>query len=846
MGAGVGVATGAGVVAGGGVSGAAGVTTGVATGFTTGFTAAVGVAVDAVFAAGVVAGFDAGFLIVAVDTVDLPGVVLAGIVGIAVMVSRGSTTVVAFAPGTVMLTRLESRAAAAVSRAADGSHEVTRRASAPTASTEVVANRVFTCFAPADEMPERRGDLPRPQKVPRTSVRDNRTSELVLRYRPGRGHRHGEADPPYWSMSAAPDTLFLEFQDALAGRYSLDRELGRGGMGIVYLAREVHLDRSVAIKLLPPERAAQPGLRDRFLREARLAAKLSHPNIIPIHSVEDREGFVFYVMAFVDGETLAQRVGARGPLSSTEGTRVLREVAWALAYAHAQGLVHRDVKPDNILLEGATNRVLVADFGIAAAFADASADGISGTPEFMSPEQVLGAPLDARSDLYGLGATAFYAFSGRFPFDGASVTEVLAKQVTEPAPPLASIGVVVPRKLAALVDRCLAKDPAHRPASAQSVAEQLGVAIEQRRELPVALRAFVRRNGRLDGGGTLVSAAVILPASLLISATAGLIAGFAAFFSGAVLFPIAYFTNAAYKLSLKGFAHQDLAPAYSTEMERAREELALERMLARPGLVERWLPSVARVSATIFGVTIAVTLVESVTGLRVLSWFFDYRDFDPPMIFRVLGGWTAIAGAIAMLSTVTSIALAQRRRDVDTEFWSRLWLGRAGKALFAFARKLMGKRVPVSAMTHRATELSLGLAAEQLFESLPKATRTAIGDVPAILKRLQDDAQALRRRYDDLQEALAAAGDVAESEGYADVRSARDEIHSRLGEAVGALETIRLNLLRLHAGSASVESLTTHLGIAAEVSEQVERLIAAHEEVDRSLRFPRTIQPTPV
>ena len=647
-------------------------------------------------------------------------------------------------------------------------------------------------------------------------------------------------------MGTTPDPLFLEFQDAIAGRYSLDRELGRGGMGIVYLAREVHLDRSVAIKLLPPERASQPTLRDRFLREARLAAKLSHPNIIPIHAVEERGDFVFYVMAFVDGETLAQRVGARGPLSSSEGTRVLREVAWALAYAHAQGLVHRDVKPDNILLEGATERVLVADFGIAAAFADAAADGISGTPEFMSPEPVLGAPPAARSDLYGLGATAFYAFSGRFPFEGANVTEVLAKQVTEPAPPLASVGVVVPRKLAALVDRCLAKDPAHRPASAQSVGEQLGVAIEQRRELPVALRALVRRSGRLDGGGTLIAAAAILPSSVFISAVFGPVAGFAALFAGAVLLPVGYFTNAAYKLSLKGFAHQDLAPAYATEMERAREELALERMLARPGMIERWMPTVAGVSATVFGVSMAVTLVEGLTGMRLLSLFaFDFGG-RPPMIIDFLNGWPVFAGPVAMLSTLTSITLAQRRRDVDTEFWSRLWLGRAGKALFALARKLMGKKVPVSAMTHRATELSLGMAAEQLFESLPKATRTAIGDVPAILKRLQDDAQSLRRRYDDLQEALAEAGDIAESDGYADVRSARDEIHSRLGEAVGALETIRLNLLRLHAGSASVESLTTHLGIAAEVSEQVERLIAAHEEVDRGLRFPREIATTPV
>src|SRR6478735_3304964 len=249
-----------------------------------------------------------------------------------------------------------------------------------------------------------------------------------------------------------PDSLFLDFQLALAGRYSIDRELGRGGMGVVYLAREVHLDRLVAIKLLPPEKSVIPTLRERFLREARLAAKLSHPHIIPIHSVDEVDGFVFYVMAFVDGETLAQRVRSRGPVSASEGARVLREVAWALAHAHTQGLVHRDVKPDNILLEFSSGRALVADFGIAAAEGEMAADGVSGTPEFMSPEQALGGEIDARSDLYGLGATAFYAFSGRFPFEGRSATEILAKQVTEAPPTLASMGVSVPRKLASLVD----------------------------------------------------------------------------------------------------------------------------------------------------------------------------------------------------------------------------------------------------------------------------------------------------------------------------------------------------------------------------------------------------------
>jgi len=629
-------------------------------------------------------------------------------------------------------------------------------------------------------------------------------------------------------MTNAPDSLFLDLQESLAGRYSLVREIGRGGMGIVYLAHEVHLDRPVAIKLLPPEHAMEDALRERFLREARLAAKLSHPNIIPIHAVEQVGGFVFYVMSFVDGETLAQRVRARGPLTSADGANLMREAAWALAYAHSQGLVHRDVKPDNILLEGASGRVLVADFGIAAAFTDAVDDGIAGTPEFMSPEQALGDPLDARSDLYSLGCTAYFAFSGRCPFEGKTQTEVLAKQVTEPAPPLASLGVIVPRKLGALIERCLAKDRTQRPESAQVLAEQLATAIEVRREVPAALRAFVKRHARLDGSGTLVLGIFLLPVSVLASLIGGPVAGYATLFLGATVPPATYFTVVARRLLKLGFAHQDLAPAYAAELERAREEIVLERRPTPPSFVERSLAPFSRITAagTLVGLGAAIGL-----GPATQYWI----------------GPLLVAGvSLSTFSGIAALFLAQRRRDVETEFWSKVWLGRLGKGLFAMARRFVGSSVPQSAMTHRATELSLGLAAEQLFDALPKATRTALGDLPGILKRLQEDAQALRRRYDDLQEALADAGEAAASPAYADVRASRDELHAKLGDAVSALETIRLNLLRLHAGSTTVQSLTTHLGIAAEVSAQVERLVAAHEEVERGLRFPRAIASTPV
>ncbi len=628
------------------------------------------------------------------------------------------------------------------------------------------------------------------------------------------------------------DPLFLSFQLALAGRYSIDRELGRGGMGVVYLAREVHLDRPVAIKLLPPDRAVEPTLRERFLREARLAAKLSHPNIIPIHAVEDTGGFVFYVMAFVDGETLAERVRARGPLPGSEGTRVLREVAWALAYAHGQGLVHRDVKPDNILLESGTGRVLVADFGIAAAAGVAGPEGIAGTPEFMSPEQALGGQIDARSDLYGLGATAFYLFSGRLPFDGASATEILAKQVTEPPPPLASLGLAVPRRLASLVDRCLAKDPGHRPESALALAEQLGLALEQRRELPAALRAFVKRYGRLDGGGTLLAGFMLLPVSISVSAFLGGGAGFATLILGATVAPLAYLVRAARRLTLLGFSHQDVGPAFQGEIEQAREELTVEHR-AKSTTLERILASGAKVAATVVGLTGLTFAIVPFAWLG--AWLMDGLAFV---------GFLSVS--TALLTSIGYLALLQRRRDVDTEFWSRLWMGRIGRLAFSIARKLLGNRRPEQAMTHRATELSLGMAAEQLFDSLPKESRQLLGDLPALLHRLQGDAQLLRQRYAELQEVLADIGDAGAGERYAELRAARDAIHAKLADAVGALEMIRLNLLRLHAGSATVAGLTTHLGLAAEVSAGVERLIAAQGEVERSLALPRPISATPV
>ena len=292
-----------------------------------------------------------------------------------------------------------------------------------------------------------------------------------------------------------PSDDFLALQTALAGEYSLQRELGRGGMGIVYLARDVQLDRDVAIKVLPSHLARTDASRERFLREARTAAGLSHPHIVPIHRVGEAGGFVFFVMGYVEGETLGERLRRLGPLPPAEATRVLREVAWALAYAHGRGIVHRDVKPDNILLEAGTGRALVTDFGIAhgGAQADVATDPgkILGTAHFMSPEQAANDPIDGRSDLYSLGVVGYLTASGRLPFEAANLPALLVRQATEEPPSVLRAAPGLPPALGAAIDRCLALEPADRFPDGEALAAALAPTADARPALPPTLRAWL-------------------------------------------------------------------------------------------------------------------------------------------------------------------------------------------------------------------------------------------------------------------------------------------------------------------------------------------------------------------
>ena len=266
------------------------------------------------------------------------------------------------------------------------------------------------------------------------------------------------------------DALRDRLAAALAPAYTVEAELGRGGMSVVYRARDVRLRRDVAVKVLPPELAFVANVRERFLREAQTAAQLAHPNIVPIYGVEERDTLVWIVMALVEGETLGELLTRAGRVDGPETERILCSVADALAFAHAHGVVHRDVKPDNILVERDSRRVLVTDFGIARA---AEGDGrltltgvAVGTPTYMSPEQAIGdGEVDGRTDLYSLGVVGYQMLAGAPPFTANSTPALMLKQVSEPLPPLAPRAPSAPVALVSAIERALAKKPADRFAS---------------------------------------------------------------------------------------------------------------------------------------------------------------------------------------------------------------------------------------------------------------------------------------------------------------------------------------------------------------------------------------------
>ncbi len=263
------------------------------------------------------------------------------------------------------------------------------------------------------------------------------------------------------------DSLHDRVTAALGDTYEVGREIGRGGMGVVYSGTDRKLRRGVAIKVLPPELAYRDDVKQRFLREAQTAAQLSHPNIVPIYAVEERGGLVCFIMALVDGESLASRISRDKRLQVDAVCYILGGVAEALAYAHQHGIVHRDIKPDNILIDRATGRPMVTDFGIArAAEGDArlTVTGIAvGTPAYMSPEQAMGErEIDGRSDIYSLAIVGYQMLSGELPFHAANTPAMLMKHISDIPRPLRDFRSDAPPALLSALETAMAKKPSER------------------------------------------------------------------------------------------------------------------------------------------------------------------------------------------------------------------------------------------------------------------------------------------------------------------------------------------------------------------------------------------------
>ncbi len=574
---------------------------------------------------------------------------------------------------------------------------------------------------------------------------------------------------------------------ALGGRYVVERELGRGGMGVVYLAREKSLDRLVALKVLPATFMAQPVLRERFLRETQLVANMSHPNVVPIYAVEEHPGVIFYAMGFIDGESLTERVRRAGPLPPGEVARVLQEAAWALSYAHSRGIVHRDVKPDNILIERATGRALLLDFGISRV-ADSTVTSLGeslGTPQFMSPEQAAGESADARSDLYSLGLVGFFTLTGRAPFDAPTVQAILAMQVTQPAPALAVARPGTPRGLAAAIDRCLAKAPNDRWQSADALVEALqrtrGALAE---EIAPPVRNFQRVAEMTLT--TIITLFVLLPAvAASRPQAADMLAVVIVIFTSINLVQLA---SNARRLRAQGFTYEDVRAAFDVDARAARDPEDAARSASGHPL--------QRLVRRQFLRLIGLGMATFATGL-LLSSRVHTRTMSIVAVVMGLGGALFVVTLAVIRAFSGDIGRGANRAAV------KLWRTGAGRLFFRLAAPARPGAIGAGG-GQRLT----GHTILRLFDELPRDVRKQIGDVSSIVKRFERAMQALDARERDLDRALSEVGSGegggAVAQGRAsltgDLQRARDAAAARRDALRAELEQLRLSLVRVRAG----------------------------------------------
>ncbi|MEP6778306.1 MAG: protein kinase [Gemmatimonadaceae bacterium] len=638
------------------------------------------------------------------------------------------------------------------------------------------------------------------------------------------------------------DPLFLELQDALAGEYSLERELGRGGMGVVYLAREVQLDRLVAIKVLPRVHAGTDATRERFLREARTAAHLFHPNIVPIYRVGTAAGLPYFVMAYVDGETLGERLRRRGPVTSSAMTDILRDVAQALGYAHGRGVVHRDVKPDNILLERESGRALVSDFGIASRidYEDHQLM-LAGTAQFMSPEQLQGQPVDGRADLYALGLVAFLALSGKLPSDASSSVALSIQQSGRAPHSLASIAPELPSSLIHAIDTCLMQDISERWVNAEALISALEPDRHARAELPAELRDWARPSWLVGVLPVWVLGEFVIHMYASNSSDLGRLAASLYFFTrtaaGMVVFnalPLMSFgvirIRRTRALLASGHSLTDLR--FALQKHRAATgDFGADDSLQNENRSRRLIRRVMLPAVTITAIAVVVNIlwgypVNSGVPRTNLPLPFPRQEFLHT--FSFIGKWAYMivaTGTIALGTLSAGVLPPRLHQKVFGRIRERFWKSRAGAWL---AAKLTPNNRQLLSADFRPTEMAVGSAADELFAALPTAYRESLAEVPSIVVRLTTRAGALREQIEELSELIRQQGAAGEEALGSSVREAR----AALSETVTALERMRLDLLRLHGGLNDIQPITTTMNAAKLISSHVERLRSAERELE--------------
>ena len=625
--------------------------------------------------------------------------------------------------------------------------------------------------------------------------------------------------------------LAARLAEALGDAYTIEGEVGRGGMGVVYRARDERLQRRVAIKVLPPELAFQQDIRERFTREAQTAARLSHPHIVPIHSVGEANGLVYFVMGYVDGESVAARIRRKGQLPVEESRRIMMETADALSAAHALSVIHRDIKPDNILLEGTRGRVMVTDFGIAKALSatpQATLTGIGvaiGTPAFMSPEQAAGErEIDGRSDLYSLGVVTYQMLTGSLPFNAPTVAGILMKQITEAAPDLRTKRGDVPEDLAVAVGRCLEKDPESR----WGTADALRRALESRS----ATAGWGSRAGASSWAGGRAKSGTLSRSPSNRDEPMG--PGRAAREARLPRVP----TQPPRPLS-RGPA----APARRDRHGRRSrpDEIALDT--GEPAIIQKVrgkFASWAAVSAGLMGINIATGIEQpwflfpmfgmSIGLLKSYATLwqsgYSWRDVlsRPPAPDAVE---TTRAGGKVLIQPPTTEDYGAQLSSILQVHGDRLAILKLLSKLPPSERKMLPEvQQTADALYARATDLARTLhAMDSNFDAEGLAQ---IDERIAGISKEPDDPERARR-LDLLQR---------QRQTIADLRGRRSQVASHLESCVLAMQNVRFDLLRLRsAGVAAVlGDLTQATQQAKALSRDVDNVIAAAGEVREAMK----------